>query len=96
MSFSRSELQNIRDQALREAQAVGTSNILLMRAYAELASAADRLDAMSARAVPKRQLSSVVDEPKPAVQSNDLDNVDVEEPELEEGEEEYDPSTASY
>lgn len=98
MSLSRSDLQRIRDEALQHAQAIGTSNILAMRAYAELASAADHVDALLARSSspPKRQLTSVVDEPRPAAQPADLDNVELEEPEVEEGEEEYDPTSASY
>lgn len=52
MSFTRGELQAIRDRALQVAQQLGPSNVLAMRAYAELAGAADKLDAMLARDAP--------------------------------------------
>jgi len=52
----RAELQHVRDQALTRARAIGGANVILFRAWTELASAADRLDAMLAReAAPARR-----------------------------------------
>lgn len=52
MAFTREELQSIRDRALEDAKRHGPGDLMAMRAYADLAAAADRLDAMAARARP--------------------------------------------
>jgi len=47
--FGRDRLQKIRDEAHQLAECGGVTNINWQRAYAQLADAADRLDAMVAR-----------------------------------------------
>ena len=83
MSLKRPELQSLRDEALQAAQRIGMSNPLAMRAYADLAAAADRIDAMLARAT------------KRTVEDVPLADAEVEEVETEEEEEEYDPAALS-
>lgn len=92
MSFNRGELQSLRDRALQMAQSVGSSNLLAMRAYAELASAADKLDAMLARDEPRPVAASSPPVTAPRTTQQLQAQIELES-EGEDGEEEmYDPS----
>lgn len=93
MSFTRGELQAIRDRALQMAQQLGPSNILAMRAYAELAGAADKLDAMMAREEPVAVSAPPISRPvaSPRTTQQMISQIELESDDEDEGAEYYVP-----